>query len=208
MDAGEWTGNALVDAGEWTANALIDAGEWTGNAILDAGEWAGNAFEDIGEWTANAVMDIGEWTANAAVDVWDWVKEGDNWLAFGQTLMESFVSARSFKFDQAFKIFTDERRWSGDGRDEIAEEKERNDKIKQAIKEFPGKCIDYMAKIEVNELEKSNNFTASIDNILEKNYDKLVKTHNEQVAKINKSETEKYEERKAARDASRESYLK
>ena len=127
----------------------MDALEWTGDAIVDASEWTLGAVEDIGEWTFDAVMDIGEWTINAAVDVWDWVKEGENWAAFGQTLTEGFASAITFKFDSAVKIFGDERRWSGDGRDEIAEEKERMDRIKKAMKEFPGKCIDYMAKIEV-----------------------------------------------------------
>ena len=100
---------------------MEDAYEWTENAFEDAYEWTEGAFEDIGEWTVGAVVDIGEWTANAAVDVWDWASEGENWIAFGKTLLETRAALLTFDFKGAVSTFLDERSYSADGRDEIAE---------------------------------------------------------------------------------------
>jgi len=61
------------------------------------------------------------------------------------------------------------------------------DKIEKFIKELPGKCIDYMANVEINELEKSDNFTAAVDNLLEKKYEIKEENYNKQVEEINKN---------------------
>jgi len=61
------------------------------------------------------------------------------------------------------------------------------DKIEKFIKELPGKCIDYMTNVEINELEKSDNFTAAVDDLLEKKYEIKEENYNKQVEEINKN---------------------